>query len=89
MSKNSEPLGMVGSLIAMYKGKPVGVGPGKLSHEERRDLWKEYMAVVSRYIITPPRIAQVKVKRDPSYSGLRQPTFQHWRDDQTEPNEEM
>jgi hypothetical protein len=71
--------GMVGRIIAEYKGERIGVGPGKLTHAERVALWT-----------TPfcPRIAEIKYKRDPSYTALRQPTFQHWRGDKTEPNEE-
>ena len=77
-------LRMVGGLIANYKAGTVGVGPGKLTHRERKALWEDFWAGAN----VLPRIAQVKVKKDASYDGLRQPTFQHWRDDKTEPNEE-
>lgn len=93
MSKDKEPLGMVGRIIAEYQGGQIGVGPGKLSHADRRELWEEWThwqgAIKSGYKDTPwGRIAEIKYKRDPSYTALRQPTFQHWRDDKTEPNEE-
>lgn len=83
VDKLGEPKGMVGRIIAIYKGKEIGIGPGKMSHAERREEWK-------RFTVSPlfvPRIAEIKYKRDPSYDALRQPTFQHWRDDKTTPNE--
>lgn len=75
--KTGEGKGMVGRLIASYKGGEIGIGPGKLTHKERVELWT-----------TPfcPRIAQIKYKADDSYEALRQPTFQHWRYDKTEPD---
>lgn len=79
VSKDKEPLGMVGRLIAEYKGEKIGIGPGKLTHDERRELFTTPFA--------SGRIAEIKYKRDPSYDALRQPTFQHWRDDKEEPNE--
>ena len=33
------PLGMVGRIVARYKGREIGIGPGKLTHQERIDLW--------------------------------------------------
>lgn len=80
VSKDGEPLGMVGRLIAEYKGEKIGIGPGKLTHAERRELFTTPFA--------SGRIAEIKYKRDPSYDALRQPTFQHWRDDKDTPNEE-
>lgn len=67
------PKGMAGRLIAMYKGDKIGIGPGKLSHAERATLFEQFNG--------DPRMAQIKYKADPSYDALRQPTFQHWRDD--------
>lgn len=87
ISKDGEPLGMVGRVIAMHQGKKIGVGPGKLTHKERTALWLKYgECATAREGETGP-IAEVKYKRDPSYDALRQPTFQHWRDDKDEPNE--
>lgn len=80
VSKDGEPLGMVGRLVAEYKGEKIGIGPGKLTHAERRELFTTPFA--------SGRIAEIKYKRDPSYNALRQPTFQHWRDDKDTPNEE-
>ena len=94
LTAKGQGLGMVGRIIAEYKGGQIGVGPGKLSHDERRELWSEWVhwqgAIASGYKTTKwSRIAEIKHKRDPSYTALRQPTFQHWRDDKTEPSEEI
>lgn len=75
VNADGEPLGMVGRLIAEYNGKEIGVGPGKLTHKERKELWSTWFA---------PTIATIKYKRDPSYDSLRQPTFQHWRPERTD-----
>jgi len=73
-SKEGEPLGMVGRLNGDWNGKRIGVGPGKLTHDERKALWVMGWASGGAW-------ATVKYKRDPSYSSLRQPTFQNWRPD--------
>jgi ATP-dependent DNA ligase len=107
--KNGAGKGMVGRLIADYKGKKIGVGPGKLTHKERVELWVEYQREASHcccgsqidhypdghspasaadYYGFPNRLAQIKYKKDDSYDALRQPTFQCWRDDKTEPSYE-
>lgn len=90
--------GMVGGLVAEYQDGYIGVGPGKMKHDERTKIFEELTAekmvglpgkpnqVWWRFVA--PRLAEIKHKRDPSYDALRQPTFQHWRDDKTEPNEE-
>lgn len=83
VSKDGEPLGMVGRVIADFHGEPIGVGPGKLSHVERIALWRNWQAR-----IWPPVFATIKYKRDPSYAALRQPTFQHWRPEKTQPSYE-
>lgn len=88
-SEAGEPLGMAGRLIASYKGTAIGIGPGKLSHDERRELWAEWkqwqQAIASGYKHTKwKRMAAIKHKRDDSYDALRQPTFQVWRDDKDE-----
>lgn len=88
VDKYKEPKGMVGRVIAEYHGDKIGVGPGKLSHAERKELWEEWVhwqsAIRSGYKDTPwKRLAQIKYKKDDSYDALRQPTFQHWRDDKS------
>ncbi len=77
-SKDGEPLGMVGGLIGSYKGQTMGIGPGKLTHDERRELWLDWINPGRNF---DEEWATVKYKRDPSYSKLRQPTFQNWRSD--------
>lgn len=74
VSKDKEPLGMVGRINVYYNGQVTGCGPGKLTHKERTEVWNEQ----SKWIGT---IAEVQYMRDPSYEGLRQPTFQRWRPD--------
>lgn len=104
---DGEPKGMVGRLVASYKGTEIGIGPGRLTHAERIELWEQYQREASYcccgstvdhypdghspvraadYYGFPNRIAQIKYKADESYDALRQPTFQHWRDDKTEPD---
>lgn len=83
--KTGEPLGMVGRINCEYRGETIGVGPGKLSHTERKKVWYSYMDNPG---LPDYGIAEVKYKRDESYTALRQPTFQQWRDDKTEPNED-
>jgi hypothetical protein len=70
---------MIGRINCWYKGQIIGVGPGKLTHAERRELAKAPM-VLTGY----NRIAKVQYKKDDSYEALRQPTFQCWRDDKDE-----
>ena len=75
-SESGERLGMIGRMYAAYEHGVIGVGPGKLTHAERGELFELYPF--------PQRMACIKYKRDASYTALRQPTFQHWRDDKTE-----
>lgn len=74
VSKDKEPLGMVGRINVYYNGQVTGCGPGKLTHKERKEIWDAQ----NQWIGT---IAEVQYMRDPSYEGLRQPTFQRWRPD--------
>ena len=88
ISKDGEPLAMAGRLEAEFTGADgntteIGIGPGSLTHAERRALWLE-----RDYIRSVGRIAEIKYMRDDSYSALRQPTFVRWRDDKVEPNQE-
>lgn len=73
--------GAAGTLIAEYKGTRIGIGPGKLSYSDRFQLWKQWGY---RLNSMEPRLAKIKYKRDSSYTALRQPTFQCWRDDKDE-----
>jgi hypothetical protein len=95
ISKDGEPLRMVGRINVKYKGEVTGCGPGKLTHKERRQIWELYVLKTAlgpdpSGALWPERaslIATIKAKRDPSYAMMRQPTFQHWREDKDEPNE--
>lgn len=75
--KTGEGKGMVGRLVASYKGGKIGIGPGKLAHAERTELMRSWPTWQGT-------IAQIKYKADDSYDALRQPTFQHWRYDKKE-----
>lgn len=108
-AEDGTPKGMVGRLIASYKGTEIGIGPGRLTHAERVELWEQYQqeaeycccgdrvdchsigsghspVSAADYYNFPNRIAQIKYKKDDSYDALRQPTFQHWRDDKETPD---
>jgi len=78
VSKEGEPLGMVGRMNGHWMGHNIGVGPGKLTHFGRKQLWD--LRNNDLWWDTP-RWATVSYKRDPSYNSLREPTFQHWRPD--------
>ena len=77
--------GGVGRMIAMYKGERIGVGPGKQTAAERKALLKTFR-YSKAYNGEPRRMACIKYKPDEGYDALRQPTFQCWRDDKTEPD---
>lgn len=57
----------------------VGVGPGKLSHDQRKALWDMYSNEDPHGMY-----AEIKYMPDPSYDALRQPTIQRLRTDKQE-----
>ena len=74
--------GSVGRMNFWYKGEIIGVGPGKLTHAERRIMWQSWKnSPFAAYSRGSGPIATIQYKRDDSYDALRQPTFQHWRND--------
>lgn len=78
--------GMVGRINIRWKdGNTHGVGPGKLTHTDRKALWAKHGPYALAY---QPPICTIKYKRDDTYEGPRQGTFQHWRTDKTEPSYE-
>lgn len=81
VSKEGEPLGMVGRINCEYHGQVIGVGPGKLTHGERTAVWRDRQHMVGM-------ICEVQYMQDESYDALRQPTFQRFRTDKTEPSYE-
>ena len=76
--KTGKSLDMVGGMLGDWRGQETGVGPGKLTHDERHSMWIEYIENGHYF---EPAWATVKHKRDDSYTALRQPTFQNWRPD--------
>lgn len=97
VSEAGEPLGMVGRVNVRLRRRAasgavseavVGVGPGKLTHDERRAVWQAAAVDLTRPERFAPFkiIAEIKYMPDPSYDALRQPTFQRWRPDKTEPD---
>lgn len=68
----------------------VGVGPGKLTHEERTKLWQDCQRIQdtdsSAKIGVPSSTvyAEIKYMPDETYAALRQPTVQRLRTDKTE-----
>lgn len=83
IDKHGRPKNMVGGLIAEYKGEKIGIGPGKLTHQERIELWDDWCACAG---IADIGIAQIKYKKDDSYDAPRQATFQFWRADKGTPD---
>lgn len=74
--------GSVGRMNFWYKDEIIGVGPGKLTHAERRIMWQSWSnSPFAAYSKGSGPIATIQYKRDDSYDALRQPTFQHWRHD--------
>lgn len=73
-AKTNEPLGMVGRLIVNYRGVESGIGPGKLTHKERIDLFDTWP-------LWKGRVAEVAHMPDSSYKGLREGRFWYWRPD--------
>jgi ATP-dependent DNA ligase len=74
VSKDGEPLGMVGRINVRYKGKVSGVGPGKLSHKDRIALWNDRHD-------QPGKMIEVGYMPDDSYEGLREGRYYRHRPD--------
>lgn len=89
-SAGGAPLGMVGKVIVERNGKTEGVGPGKLTHDERRALWTKFTdkPMLGGGGGWKPRIAKIKYKggETANYKSLRQATFQCWHGDKSEPD---
>ena len=49
IDQHGQPKGMVGRLIASYKGERIGIGPGRLTHAERIELWERYQQELSLF----------------------------------------
>lgn len=74
--EKGEGLRAIGALWVNFNGTLVKVGPGNMTHKERRLFW-----------LTPElihgKIIKVKYKADPTYDALREPTYVCIRDDKT------
>ena len=70
------PKGMVGRINVKYRGKIIGIGPGKMTHDERIYEWE-----VGGRIDGKPRIIEVKYKPDDTYDALREARFFRFRPD--------
>lgn len=89
VDKYKMPKDMVGGVLielsTFKKGvltkTQTSVGPGALTHSERKILWAQF-----RQGKFKPRIAEVKYMEDDTYDGLRQGTFVRWRDDKAAPD---
>lgn len=91
VSEAGEPLGMVGRVNVRLRrqGRPdsvIGVGPGKLTHTERKAIWQDALGQREDGTRVPVDLvlAEIKYMPDPSYDALRQPTIQRLRTDKTE-----
>ena len=97
IDKHNQPTGRTGALLVNWgqDGSTCGVGSGKLTFPEREELFNvpktKHTGLPKRpnavwYRIDPEylRVAQIKYKKDPHYDGIRQGTFQCWRDDKNE-----
>lgn len=94
ISESGEGLNMVGRIDVHYERhyegdchpvhSVVGVGPGAMSHAERRMVWAEAQQILNgggpRRPLHPT-IIEVKYMQDDTYDALRQPTFVRFRPD--------
>lgn len=79
VSKTGANLEMAGTLVFEdASGRKLNVGPGKLKHDERRDIWKNYPNYHGRIGIV--------AAKGSSYEALREPTFQAWHEDKECPD---
>jgi len=77
-SADGVPLNMAGKLWADYNGNKIGVGPGKLTHPERKELWKLWLATKDNW---HKPMMEVTYKKDDTYTALREARFTCWRPD--------
>jgi ATP-dependent DNA ligase len=50
ISKNGIPLGMIGAFECRdLEGTTFGIGAGKLTHDERRNLWKDRQSLIGKF----------------------------------------
>lgn len=76
MYVKGEGMRAIGALIVKFHGEDVKVGPGALTHKERRAFYENPSLILDKII-------KVKYKKDPTYEALREPTFVEIRHDKT------
>lgn len=69
----------VGKIFVEYGDETIGVGPGCMTHHERRDYYLNPDKLIGKII-------KVQYKKDESYKALRQPTFVCIHHDKTTPD---
>jgi len=74
VSKSGEPLGMVGRINVVYNDEVIGVGPGKLTHAKRTDMYKNQDKYIGKMI-------EIHYMPDASYDALREARFDRFRPD--------
>lgn len=79
IAEDGSPKDMAGRLICNFKGREVGIGPGKLTHEERKALWEKPWNYIGKII-------EVAYMPDASYDALREGRFHAFRPDKTQPS---
>lgn len=87
--KAGDGLRAVGRIVCAYQGAKIGVGPGCLTHVERRELWTRYTTMLARGEKFEDKniICEVEYMLDDAYAALRQPVFKRFRLDKVEPSE--
>jgi ATP-dependent DNA ligase len=83
-SDTKERKGMIGGMWCHYHDKVIRVPAGKMKHDERELLWLKYRGDY----LDETKICEVQYKKDDSYNVPREPVFQHWRPEKTEPSYE-
>jgi hypothetical protein len=74
-----EGLRAIGKIFVQYGDEVIGVGPGCMTHTERRDYFLNPRKLVGQII-------KIQYKHDESYKALRQPTFVCIHPDKTTPD---
>lgn len=73
-AKTGKGLGMVGRINVVYRGKVTGIGPGKLTHKERVEIFNNFENYRGKML-------EAAYMPDDSYEGLREGRFYAWRPD--------
>ena len=74
IDKDGAAKGMVGRINVSYKGKTIGVGPGKMNHKDRVEVFNNQKAYIGKMI-------EIAYMPDDSYDALREPRFYRFRPD--------